>query len=280
MATHERPIIVIIPGSYSPITFFTEFKYALISAGFDVHIDDLPSASGAPSLPPAGLAADATHFRNLISNLVTQGKSVTVLAHSYGGLVARETLTGAKLGESYRQSQGQQGGVKRIIYISPILSTPPDSCIQLFPKYADKLPWLTENITDAVDPDTEGGPQYVRQNPIKAAPYFFNDLSEAEAIKWTVRMSMHTMAAWLAKTHEMDDYVKRIPVSFVKCLRDAIFPLAFQDEMIKLLVKEQESVGLEAKVDVREIDCAHFAPVTCTDGLVRLVRDIVLQDGK
>lgn len=275
-----KPTIVLIPGSYSPVTFHTEFKYRLSNAGFDVYMDDLPSASGAPPLPPADLAADATHFRNIISNLVNQGKSVTVLAHSYGGLVARETATGAKLGEQYRRTQGQQGGINRIIYISPMFTIPPDTSMQFFPKQADKLPWVTANITDLVDPDTEGGPQYLRQNPIKAAPFFFNDLPEAEAIKWTVRMSMQTMVSWLSPTHELDDDTKKIPVSFVKCLKDAVFPIVFQDEMIGILKGESESVGLEGDVDVREIDSAHFPSVTRPDELARLVKDIVLQDGK
>lgn len=280
MTTPARPTIVLVPGSYSPITFHTEFKYRLLNAGFDVYMDDLPSASGAPSLPPADLASDATCFRNIISNLVDQGKSVSILAHSYGGLVARETVTGAKLSEEYRRSQGQQGGINRIIYISPMFTTPPDTCMQFFPKYADKLPWLTENITDAVDLETEGGPQYLRQNPIKAAPFFFNDLPETEAIKWTVRMSMQTMASWLSETHELDQDTKKIPVSFIKCLKDAVFPVAFQNEMIGTLAKERESVGLEGMVDVREIDSAHFPSVSCPDELVGLVRDIVLQGGK
>lgn len=280
MTTPARKTIVLIPGSYSPITFHTEFKYSLLNAGFDVCMKDLPSASGAPPLPPADLATDATHFRNTIANLVNQGKSVTVLSHSFGGVVARESMTGAKLSEQYRQSQGQQGGINRIIYVSAIFTIPPDNSIQTFTKQADKLPWLTENITDVVNTDTEGGPQYLRQNPEKAAPYFFNDLPEADAIKWTACMSMQTMASFLSETHELDEDAKKIPVSFVKCLKDAVFPIIFQDEMIGILKGERESVGLEGEVDVWDIDTAHFPSVTRPDELAGLVKEIVLRDAK
>lgn len=268
--TSRKSSIVIIPGSYCPDYFYYDFRHLLQKAGYDVHLHDLPSASGAPSLPPASLTDDGKYFHSVIESLAKQGKDVVVIAHSYGGAVAREAVH--NLSKQYRQKSDQPGGIVRLIYISTMFMNPGENGMEMFARHAEKLTFPAANFTEPVDPETAGGPQYLRQNPVKAWTFFFGDLSKENGIKWAVRMSMHTMLAWITPASSLPDDAKEVPVTFLKCLKDEVFPLNFQSAMIEMLLSEG------TKVDVREIDSAHCPNVSRPDELSNIVINAIEQD--
>lgn len=86
------PVILLIPGSFSPAKLYTTTVDTIKSAGYEVQVYDLPSASRAPPQKSADLYDDAAFFREKAREILNSGKNVVLLSHSYGGVVASETL--------------------------------------------------------------------------------------------------------------------------------------------------------------------------------------------
>lgn len=82
-----------------------------------------------PPEKPATLQQDAAYFRGIIEALSNQGKDVVVVGHSYGGIVATESVK--KVTKSERQAQGKSaGGVVKIIYVASIVAQIGETAIQ------------------------------------------------------------------------------------------------------------------------------------------------------
>ena len=90
MAT--KPVILLIPGSFSPADLYTTLVDTIKSAGYEVHAYDLPSAARKPPQKSADVFEDAAFFREKAREILDAGKNVVLLSHSYGGVVAFETI--------------------------------------------------------------------------------------------------------------------------------------------------------------------------------------------
>lgn len=115
----RKPVISIIPGSFSIISMYSALQDTLKEKGFEVYVNALPSSSRSAPEDPASLSDDADFFHSILSKLVSQGKDVVVLGHSYGGVVASEAVKG--LSKADRLEKGQTGGIVKIIYLSAIV---------------------------------------------------------------------------------------------------------------------------------------------------------------
>jgi pimeloyl-ACP methyl ester carboxylesterase len=117
------PAILIIPGSFTTAQMYYPLQAAItaLSPKQKTYVANLPSAIRNPPEPPATLQDDAAFFRGLIEKLADQGdyddsKDIILVAHSYGGVVATETLRGVSKRE--RSKAGKQGGVVRVVYLA------------------------------------------------------------------------------------------------------------------------------------------------------------------
>jgi alpha-beta hydrolase superfamily lysophospholipase len=106
MAT-TKPTILIVPGSFSPSTQYATVITHLRTAGFPAFSIQLPSTQKRMPLPPATMSDDASLIRRTAEMLISQGKEVVVLAHSYGGTPTTQALAGLK--------------VRRIVYLTAIV---------------------------------------------------------------------------------------------------------------------------------------------------------------
>lgn len=111
-----KPTIVIVPGSFSAYGVYDPFLAKIRGEGFTALALKLPSTQKRHPLPPATLQDDAAHVRGVIERLIAEGDGteVVILAHSYGGTVATEALTGLGI------KDGGKGGVKRLVFLSAI----------------------------------------------------------------------------------------------------------------------------------------------------------------
>lgn len=119
------PQILIIPGSYTSALAYYDIRDEIRRAHPELPeglVYDLPSASSGPPLPPPTLYDDGALFAGKITELADQGIDIVLLAHSYGGLAAREALKG--LSKEERASKGKKGGVIRVIYLSAVICEP------------------------------------------------------------------------------------------------------------------------------------------------------------
>ncbi|ETN40258.1 uncharacterized protein HMPREF1541_04534 [Cyphellophora europaea CBS 101466] len=90
----SNPVILFVPGSFAPAKLYTTVVETIKSAGYEVEIYDLPSASRTPPQKSADMYEDAALFRGKALDIIQSGKTVLLIAHSYGGLVASEAIKG------------------------------------------------------------------------------------------------------------------------------------------------------------------------------------------
>jgi pimeloyl-ACP methyl ester carboxylesterase len=115
--------IVLVPGSFTSPSFYEEIFQPLITKRYDIHAVDLktviPKGPDSPDPPLPTAHDDATAIAEVVTKLADQGKDVIVIAHSYGGTPASESIEG--LSREARKSQGKEGGVVRLAYISALV---------------------------------------------------------------------------------------------------------------------------------------------------------------
>lgn len=116
------PSIVIVPGSFCLPSAYNELIQPLSSKGYDIHAVALKSAIPKGPDSPSDLPSmydDAAAIAAAVSELAEEGKDVIVVAHSYGGAPASESIQG--LSKQARKKEGKKGGVVRLAYMSALV---------------------------------------------------------------------------------------------------------------------------------------------------------------
>jgi thioesterase domain-containing protein len=128
MSTSTKPAIIIIPGSFSPLSFYTSIISELKCHGYSAYGIELETVGRRDTAP--GMYDDAAAVASLVSQLADEGKDVVLAAHSYGGIVACEAAKG--LAQSVRGKEGNQGGVVRIIFVTAVVASEGQSLMDVF----------------------------------------------------------------------------------------------------------------------------------------------------
>ncbi|KAH8432804.1 alpha/beta hydrolase [Aspergillus melleus] len=108
--------IVLVHGAWHQPSSYSSFITALRRLGHEVHAPRLLSMNGARP-PNAGLKEDSDLIRTYVESLVSAGREVLVLLHSYGGQVGTNALSNG-LGVTARRAQGLPGGIVQLVYIA------------------------------------------------------------------------------------------------------------------------------------------------------------------
>jgi hypothetical protein len=115
----SKPAIVLVTGSFALPEFYHGTTAALRSKGYEV-VDPQLLTSGKKPGPVPTMLDDAALFAKTIEKLADEGKDVLVVAHSYGGLPATESVKG--LSKQEREKAGKKGGVVRLAYLTSLVS--------------------------------------------------------------------------------------------------------------------------------------------------------------
>jgi pimeloyl-ACP methyl ester carboxylesterase len=140
-----KPAIVIVPGSFSPASFYADVVDALGSYGYEVIVETLLSSARSPlrGEKAATMQEDADLFHDIVERLADQGKDVVLVTHSYGGIVGTECSKG--LSKEERKALGKTGGISRFVYVTSVVPTPGNSLKDLM---GDLLPpFLTVEVS-------------------------------------------------------------------------------------------------------------------------------------
>lgn len=85
---------------------------------------------------PATVADDAKHIRQrYLTQLVTEGKEVIVVMHSYSGIPGTESIKG--FARKDLAAQGRKGGVVGLVYITAFLVAAGGSVASILGEYMD-----------------------------------------------------------------------------------------------------------------------------------------------
>jgi alpha-beta hydrolase superfamily lysophospholipase len=102
----SKPTILLVPGSFAPPTIYQTLITLLSKRGYPAVALQLPSTQKRMPLPPATMEEDAETVKRAAETLISQGKDVVVLCHSYGGAPTTQGLANV--------------AVKRIIYLTAV----------------------------------------------------------------------------------------------------------------------------------------------------------------
>lgn len=108
----SEPTIVLVPGAWSPPDIYSELQSNLSARGIHSETVQHPSTGAEPATKT--LEDDVSHLRHTLVALFNAGKSIVIVAHSYGGVVASAAVKG--LEKSTQHSEDNCGGVLMKIY--------------------------------------------------------------------------------------------------------------------------------------------------------------------
>ncbi|KAF2627263.1 alpha/beta-hydrolase [Macroventuria anomochaeta] len=254
--------VLFIPGSFTLPTAFDPIITALSTHNISARALHLPSIGLAPNTgrsgPPPSMYSDASFIAAEVQKEIDQGRDVTLIAHSYGGVPATESLKG--LGKSEREAQAKKGGVVRLGYISALVPRVGVAAGEVMAGVPEE-----SNLTGALGVDENG---WLYPNPpSKCAALLLSDLPQKEAesaMEGLARQSSVSFGGALTYPG-----YKNVPVSYLVCEDDQAVPVELQREEIAMV--EQESGKL---VDVKTIKTGHCPHITAPDKVVEWVLSI------
>lgn len=174
-AAADKPVILILHGAWHLPTHYEKLRLLLEAEGeYHALCPEMPSCNNA--LPPnTSLDDDVRYIRSTAQDILRTGKDLTVLMHSYGGVVGTNALAGL---HEARDVDGEKvGRVVALIYMAAFIPAEHESLADMFG--GQLPPWLTRNPdTKLVDIDD---PQL----------HFYHDLEKEEQDKWTAALVRH-----------------------------------------------------------------------------------------
>lgn len=121
----SRPTILFVPGAWLSLSNYTAYISALQYAGYSTITTTYPSLN--PSDPEtADCSNDAAAIRLVLSEILSEGKEVVIIGHSYASMPASAAAKGQSVSE--RKAGGHSGGVIGLIFIAAFLVPEGISC--------------------------------------------------------------------------------------------------------------------------------------------------------
>ncbi|KAJ9607742.1 hypothetical protein H2200_007820 [Cladophialophora chaetospira] len=249
-----KPAIVIVPGSFSPASFYADLVTALQSYGHEAIAETLLSSARSPlrGEKAATMQEDAEFFHDIAERLADQGRDVVILTHSYGGLPGTECSKG--LSKEERRAAGKPGGISRFVYVTSVVPPPGKSLKDLM---GDLVPSFI---------NVEG--EFMSHVIEESAKLTFSDMPLEEGMEWVKKMPYHSAPSFEGQL-TYPGY-NNIPVSFIFCDKDVILPPEFQTSVIESIEKESGK-----KVDVHHLNIGHCPNVSAPTELAAVVAKAV-----
>lgn len=116
----SKPTILLVGGAWHTAEYLKPLATTLEAAGYPVVAIGLPSVSADPSKPD--FRDDVATIHSTVSTLISKGKMVLAVMHSYGGIAGTEALQ-----EFHDQSRNEAGAVLGLMYIATMLPKKGDS---------------------------------------------------------------------------------------------------------------------------------------------------------
>jgi pimeloyl-ACP methyl ester carboxylesterase len=169
------------------------------------------------------------------------------------------------LGFETRSSQGLEGGVSNLVYMTGFALPAGKSTFEKLAEFGavvDDVPLVFDMAED--------------QSMVLKDPNAFLGLREPRIEEAEIEAYIQTSSRWNGKamTQPLEKEAWReIPVAYIHTTKDAAIPLAAQQSMVEAL----EMAG--RKVQTFTLETAHCPHFTATDGIVGAINKIISSDG-
>ncbi|KAE8168335.1 Alpha/beta hydrolase fold-1 [Aspergillus tamarii] len=244
--SQSKPSIVIVPGSFSLPEFYDAVTDGVASKGYEIKAIRLRSTEDLQQ--PATMHDDAAAIARELASLVDEGKEVILVAHSYGGVPASESIKGL----AKTEGRGKVGGVVNLAYLTALV--PP-----LGASAADMLADIPAENRVELRPDEHG--YLVMANHAASAALCFSDLPAEEGEAWVKRSPRHSAATFTGPLTYAG--YKDVPVSYLLCAGDKVIPPGVQQKQIEIIERESSR-----EVDVTVIETGHIPTASAPEKVV------------
>ncbi|KAI0966916.1 Alpha/beta hydrolase fold-1 [Xylaria arbuscula] len=249
----SKPYFLFVTGSFVPAVFYDDMVNRIKAHGYDIKALQLPTVGLGPGLgrdtPPATMYDDAAFIAKEAEALADAGREIILVAHSYGGMPATESIKG--LSAQDRQREGKKGGIIRLAYKTVLLTNPGHSASEVLPPPQDP--------SSGPQLDDKGWLTLVDAEHNAAA--CFSDLAREQGLYYHSQFAQHSAVSFINKLTYAG--YKDVPVSYLFCEDDLVVPAEVQRREIEMIETETGS-----KVDVTSIKSGHCPNVSAPEKVV------------
>ncbi|KAF6844024.1 hypothetical protein CMUS01_01523 [Colletotrichum musicola] len=258
-STAQQPLetaIVIVPDAWCLPEHYEGLATACRALGSEVMIVQNPSTRGpmGEGTAPPGLYDDAANARRIIKGLVRERKKVLIVAHSYGVVVASESVRGLGMEELTGVSQG---GVVRMLFIAGIVPWEGGERNGSYEGHA------RARAAGRRDGESEG---FMYHSPEKLAECMYSSVPYSQGLRHAATTNTTQSARAFEERLTYAGY-RTIPVTYMVAGADRTVPPALQERFIGVVEAEAGRA-----VDVVRYSVDHCPPVTGPDAVVDCVR--------
>ncbi|KAH8661466.1 prolyl aminopeptidase-like protein [Tricladium varicosporioides] len=218
MASSTKAEIILVPGAWHSPDSFGPTTAILEKAGYTVHGVDLAASAGPPYI--TSFQPDVNLIWAATEKVLSQGKDVVHVYHSYGSVPGMESLKECIDGE---EKEGW-GRVKRLVFICAFVLDVEGSLMKALG--GKDLPWF--QVSEDKQLVTPANPHNI----------FYNDLTNSQSKPHIDVLKPHayqtfnselTVAPW-----------KNIPCTYVLCEDDRAIPIQAQEGMVAMANRAKE----------------------------------------
>lgn len=258
--------IILVPGSFSPPSFYTFVSKTLQEHGF-YHVSSVGLLSACPPdelrHPPAQMSDDALYIREVIEHHITKGRDVVLVMNSYGGFPGTQAIQGLRSGIESSAPAGREGKVLGMIYLSSFLPRKGDSIRSLMGELLFE-PLKSGSKGEYMTLSEGAGPRLLKDA----------DFTDEKAIEeWSGRFIRHSSDSFDGEIGwDMWSEGFQGKVVYVRGEDDMAVPAKLLEEMTGRL--KDTPVGKEIRM-VRIEGGGHLMHITRPDIVVSAVEDLL-----
>jgi len=181
---------------------------------------------------------------------------VVIIAHSYGGVPASESLKG--LSKIERAKEGKSGGVVRIGYLTALVPGVGVSAAGLLAEVPKE---------QKIEFDIDGKGWMTHKSLSHSAVIVFSDVNKAEGLSLMEEFTCHSAISF-GDGLTYSGY-KDVPVSWLLCESDMCIPANIQRDAIALIEKVSGS-----EVDVKSLQAGHCPNISKPEAVVEWILEV------
>ncbi|KAL9096292.1 MAG: hypothetical protein Q9165_001289 [Trypethelium subeluteriae] len=274
----SKPTIVCVPGAWHQPEIYGETMRILEAASYPTI--GLPLSSVGANPPKPDFTDDVKTIRDCLRHLiVSEGKDVVLVSHSYTGMPANEAPVG--LGAKERSSKGLKGGVIRLVFIMAFAM--PEG-FQPTAGGAQMPDWMKVDVEVSRILDDQVVIQFVNRistdssahcvqngvvnvEPNDAKRIFYNDLNPEQSDSWAAKLKPQSLGVYASQTTY--NALRYIPSTYVIGTNDQT---TFTPEVVEMIIKTARTVEPSAFDVVETCDGGHCLMISRPDWLAEVLR--------
>ncbi|KIW31457.1 uncharacterized protein PV07_03105 [Cladophialophora immunda] len=236
----EKPTLVFVPGAWHSSACYGKVIECLQSCGYTCKTMELATVNPAnPAIDDAD--TDSEIISTTIENILSTGKNVFLVVHSYGGIPASSAT------HSFRDRTSP--GVMGIAMIAAFLPPPKTSLVALLEKH----PTTSESGFHKFDSTGH----LIEVGGAGPETLLYNDLPAEEAGLWASRLQPHSWICNIKPPSAHGVGWHHIPTHYLICGKDQVVPPSLQRQMIDDANNTLVSMGSSLRIRGEVVESGH-----------------------